>query len=284
MAFTSCQEGTILDVFVSEAEIIDRFVGNQLWGWGPGTAGALGTNSTIAQSSPVQTISSGTNWVQVSAGAASTGALKTDGTLWLWGFNSGVLGNNSTIDVSSPVQTISATTNWKQVSMGGCTTAAVKTDGTLWLWGNNAALGSLGNNSTINQSSPVQTISTGTNWKQVSVGSSNSAAIKTDGTLWVWGQGFCGKLGTNSVTNLSSPAQTVSSGNNWKVVDLKLQHSAAIKTDGTLWMWGCGVNGLLGNNNTINVSSPVQTIVTVNNWKEVCLGVSSSYGIREDCY
>jgi alpha-tubulin suppressor-like RCC1 family protein len=255
-----------------------------LWLWGYGSFGRLGNNSLINQSSPVQTISGGNDWKQVSLGGDHSSAIKTDGTLWLWGnANSGKLGNNTVnIDQSSPVQTISGGNDWKQVSLGIDHSSAIKTDGTLWLWGN-ANSGKLGNNTVnIDQSSPVQTISGGTNWKQVSLGNGHSSAIKTDGTLWLWGGGGCGRLGNNSIINQSSPVQTISAGTNWKQVSLGTDHSSAIKTDGTLWLWGAGCRGSLGTNNAVDQSSPVQTIAGGTNWKRVSLGCNHSSAIKTD--
>jgi alpha-tubulin suppressor-like RCC1 family protein len=253
-----------------------------LWLWGRGTNGRLGDNTFVIRSSPVQTVSSGTNWKQVAPGYAHTAAIKTDGTLWLWGAGSyGRLGNNSTITRSSPVQTVSTGTNWKEVSASQYVSAAIKTDGTLWSWGR-GSYGRLGDNSTISRSSPVQTVSTGTNWKQVSVGGAVSAAIKTDGTLWSWGLGYYGRLGDNSGTSKSSPVQTVSSGANWKQVSAGQYTSAAIKTDGTLWLWGRGTCGRLGDNSTIVRSSPVQTVSSGTNWKQVSVGGSHTGAIKTD--
>jgi alpha-tubulin suppressor-like RCC1 family protein len=256
-----------------------------LWLWGDGLAGQLGNNSTSNRSSPVQTVSGGTNWKQVSLGDFHFAAIKTDGTLWLWGNGLwGTLGINSSASQSSPVQTISSGTNWKQVSLGCDHSSAIKTDGTLWLWGFGSS-GKLGNNSIINQSSPVQTVSGGTNWKQVSLGGGHSSAIKTDGTLWLWGRGSVGNLGTNTTISQSSPVQTISGGTNWKQVSLGGaggDHSSAIKTDGTLWMWGNGSAGRLGNNSAANQSSPVQTISGGTNWKQVSLGSSHSSAIKTD--
>jgi alpha-tubulin suppressor-like RCC1 family protein len=76
----------------------------------------------------------------------------------------------------------------------------------------------MGDNSVTNISSPVQTISAGTNWKQVSCSYVTSAAIKTDGSLWVWGGNDVGQLGTNNLTHRSSPVQTVAGGTNWKLI------------------------------------------------------------------
>jgi alpha-tubulin suppressor-like RCC1 family protein len=266
------------DVFVRR----EFFLEGGLWSWGANGNGNLGNNTTVSTISPIQTISGGTNWKQVSAGLATTAGIKTDGTLWLWGQNTnfGFLGNNATVNRSSPVQTVSAGTNWKQVSISGFHVGAIKTDGTLWLWGGGGG-GRLGNNSTINRSSPVQTVSAGTNWKQVSIGYT-SAAVKTDGTLWTWGSDAVGRLGDNNSINRSSPVQTVSSGTNWKQVSVGCSFTAAIKTDGTLWLWGSGFAGVFGNNTTIDRSSPVQTISSGNNWKEVSVGFVNTSAIKTD--
>ena len=259
-----------------------------LWLWGKGTYGGLGDNTTASKLSPVQTIASGNNWKQVSLSATVSGAIKTDGTLWLWGYNvRGAIGDGTQDSRSSPVQTIASGNNWKQVSCGGIAlsdfTGATKTDGTLWLWGRNN-YGQLGNNTSssaiINTVSPVQTISGGTNWQQVSCGESHTGAIKTDGTLWTWGSNGFGQLGDNTIVNKSSPVQTVSGGTNWKQVSAGELFTAAIKTDGTLWTWGRNgqtfpfvlVRGTLGDNTAVNKSSPVQTAAGGTNWKQVSTG------------
>jgi hypothetical protein len=281
MSFNSTL-GNLKDIFVTEEELIERFTGKQLWAWGAGGAGRLGNNNTSDQSSPVQTISLGTNWRTVSAGICHTAATKTDGTLWTWGFgSSGRLGTNSIINQSSPVQTVSGGTNWRTVSTGGLNTAAIKTDGSLWLWGYGYQ-GQLGNNSTANRSSPVQTISGGTNWRTVSAGGLHTAATKTDGTLWTWGFGYRGQLGNNSTANRSSPVQTVSGGNNWRTVSAGGLHTAATKTDGSLWLWGCGICGLLGNNAIADQLSPVQTVSGGNNWRTVSAGDRHTAATKTD--
>ena len=204
-----------------------RFAG--LWTWGRNAYGQLGDNSVTSRSSPVQTVSGGTNWKSVAGGNYNTAAIKTDGTLWLWGRNNnGELGDNSVTSRSSPVQTVAGGTNWKLVAGGINNIAAIKTDGTLWSWGNNT-YGQLGDNSNTNKSSPVQTVSAGTNWKSVSCGFYYTAAIKTDGTLWSWGYNANGQLGDNSITYKSSPVQTVAGGTNWKLVAGGYYHTAAIR-------------------------------------------------------
>lgn len=254
-----------------------------LWIWGSNSEGQLGDNTITTRSSPVQTISAGTNWKQVSVGRYHTAAIKTDGSLWLWGNNfRGQLGDNTTTRKSSPVLTVSGGFNWKQVNANGeDNTCAIKTDGTLWTWGRND-YGELGTNDRTARSSPVQTVAGGTNWKQVAQGTGHTVAIKTDGTLWTWGRNNYGQLGDNTRTNRSSPVQTISGGTDWKQVACGRLHTAAIKTDGTLWLWGVNFQGHLGDNTTTDKSSPVQTVSGGTNWKQVSSGYDHTAAIKSD--
>jgi alpha-tubulin suppressor-like RCC1 family protein len=255
-----------------------------LWLWGTGSVGRLGNNNVINASSPVQTVSGGTNWKSVSVGSSAAMAIKTDNSLWLWGNNTnGELGTGDNVQRSSPVQTVSAGTNWKSVD-ATLHTVAIKNDGTLWAWGYNQA-GQLGDNSALNRNSPVQTVAVGTNWSTLSTGRYHTAAIKTDGTLWMWGYNVLGQLGNNlsgGFASRSSPVQTVSAGTNWKQVGAGRYNTAAIKLDGSLWIWGGGAIGRNGTNNAASVSSPVQTVSAGTNWKRIELGYSHSVAIKTD--
>ncbi len=275
-------DGDLENYFVSEYWLIDQYIGDQLWTWGFQNNGQLGINSTVSRSTPVTTFAGGTNWKQVSSGSFHVAAIKTDGTLWTWGYgNEGRLGNNSATDRRTPVTTFAGRTNWKQVSAGGFHTAAIKTDGTLWTWGR-GLFGELGNNSTTNRFTPVTTFAGGTNWKQVSCGGAHTAAIKTDGTLWTWGDGGNGTLGINKSLSSLTPVTTFAGGTNWKQVSCGNLHTAAIKTDGTLWTWGRGNEGRLGDNNTISRSTPVTTFAGGTNWKQVSCSSDNTAAIKTD--
>ena len=212
------------DVFIP----VDAFRQGNLWLWGQNTYGQVGDNTTTNKSTPVTTLSGGSNWKQVSGGLLPA-AIKTDGTLWTWGYNyQGGLGTNDTTHRSTPVTTFAGGTNWKQVSSGGFHIGAIKTDGTLWTWGLNT-YSSLGTNDTTNRLTPVTTFAGGSNWKQVACGYQQTAAIKTDGTLWTWGRNDYGTLGTNDTTHRSTPVTTFAGGTNWKQVAGGLTHTASIE-------------------------------------------------------
>ena len=261
--------------------LLNQFDTPMLMTWGANSNGQLGDNTVTSKSSPVQTIACGANWKQISCVYNSTVAIKTDGTLWTWGFNNnGQLGDNTVTSKSSPVQTIAGGTNWKILSRGGIYhMVAIKTDGTLWTWGYNV-YGQLGDNTGTSRSSPVQTIAGGTNWKQVASGGYYCAAIKTDGTLWLWGDNTHGGLGDNTSTARLSPVQTIAFGTNWMQVSAGTSFTAAIKTDGSLWLWGNNAYGQLGDNTVLRKSSPVQTITRGNNWKQVSCGDTHTVAVK----
>ena len=245
-----------------------------LWNWGSNLIGGLGDNTRTSRSSPVQTVTAGSNWKQTSCGKFFMSAVKTDGTLWSWGQNQyGQMGDNAVVHRSSPVQTVGAATTWKQVTCVGFSVAAIKTDGTLWTFGSGGALGT-GVFGEPSRSSPAQTVTGGTNWKFASGGGGHMGAIKTDGSLWMWGQNNLGQLGNNSSFLTYSPVQTVSAGNNWIHLGCGYENTTAIKTDGTLWVWGVNTNGQIGDNTVTNRSSPVQTVLGGTAWRKSTGGKS----------
>ena len=239
-----------------------------LWSMGYNNSGSLGLNNNTPYSSPTQ-IGSDSTWRTVEAGmigymAAGT---KTDGTGWTWGANQyGTLGQNAGAPAKKSSPTQLPGTTWSRISPGDqwYSVLGSKTDGTLWAWGYNGD-GQLGLNQNGNYlSSPTQI--PGTTWTDEFVGSNkNWLAVKSDNTLWTWGENTNGSLGQNQAyaqkSSSSSPIQIP--GTTWSQVG-KLGHGScmALKTDGTLWAWGTNgaEMGQLGQNQGGNAyySSPVQ--------------------------
>ena len=243
-----------------------------LWIWGNNSYGGLGLNQAgpVKISSPTQ-IGSGTDWARPGgAGDNARSAVKTDGTLWMWGNNQrGTLGQNSQTSYSSPVQVPGTTWSTAAHHLGGTdlAMAAIKTDGTLWTWGY-GVYGQLGLNSQTQYSSPKQIPGT---WTSVGGHNYMMAATKSDGTLWTWGENTPGVLGDNSRTQRSSPTQIP--GTTWAAVSPFGGYSimSALKTDGTLWAWGNNGYGSLGQNNRTSYSSPVQ-VGSDTTWKQPAAG------------
>ena len=252
-----------------------------LWTWGYNGYGSLGDGTTDNKSSPEVISSGSTDWNQVSAGSKFTAAIKTDGTLWAWGYNyNGQLGNDTTTDAYTPEQVAGGGTNWKYVSAGGYHTTAVKHDGTLWVWGENQydQLGTGGGNAT---SSPVTTAGGGTDWFTVSAGYNHTVALKQDGTLWAWGMNDNGQLGDGTVDTQTSPVTVAGGGTNWVFISAGGYHTIANKTDGTLWAWGNNFYGQLGDGTTNERSVPVSVIGSGKYWSNITAGDFSSAAINQ---
>lgn len=281
------------DTYVTDAWLLEKYVGNNLFSWGLGLQGNIGDNTTADKSSPVQ-IGRLSTWNSIATAGGFSGnfslVTKTDGTLWGFGNNSsGQIGNNTTSNsFSSPVQ-VGTLTNWKQVSVGRGFSAAVKKDNTLWTWGANDTgnLGGLaaGTGNTVSRSSPVQ-IGTAYSWKQVSAGGAVSAqymmAVANDGELWaIGGINTFGQLGDGTTIRKSSPVQ-IGSLTTWSSVSAGFQHTMAIQTDGTLWGWGDNSKGELGVPSYYATawSSPVQ-VGSLSTWSSVAAN-PAIYGIKTD--
>jgi alpha-tubulin suppressor-like RCC1 family protein len=188
-------------------------VDGTLWGCGSQGAGELGLGtSTTGYATPTQL---GGSWTQVtiqadSSPGGSSAGIKVDGSLWTWGGNGdGDLGTGDTNEYNSPVQI--GTYSWTQVSLSpGSHTLAIRADGTLWAWGANTN-GQLGVGNTVSYSSPVQVPGQWIN--AFALGTSFggdtgvSLAIRSDGTLWAWGDNTSGCVGVGSLVSYSSPVQ-----------------------------------------------------------------------------
>lgn len=222
---------------------IGRRTNGSLWVWGSDYLGSLGLGPYVpTQYVPVQ-IGSETNWREIDAGSYHNLAVKTDGSLWAWGYNSnGRLGTGGTTNLNVPTR-IGTLTGWTKVSAGESHSLAIRSDGSLWAWGRNTA-GQLGTGGTTTVNSPTQ-VGTETGWVAASAGSTHSLAIKSDGSLWAWGNNAEGKLGLGDTTNRLSPTR-VGTANDWECAEAGRTHSAAVRTNGEVWLWGSNAMGQLG--------------------------------------
>jgi len=225
---------------------------NKLYTWGSGAQGASGLNDIVSRSSPVQIGSN--SWTSVYAyGTSYVNAIDSNSKLFAWGANAGgQQGYGDSVQRSSPVQISNG--NWSTLGAYSTltNTLGIQTDGSLWAWGSktNVLLGEFSNGS--------YTYS----WSQVSAGPSHTAAVRSDGRLYIWGLNSAGQIGNGTTTNTSSPTLITTipgvTSEFWNRVAVNGLRTVAVRNDGTLWTWGSNAGYLLGTGDSINRSRPIQ--------------------------
>jgi alpha-tubulin suppressor-like RCC1 family protein len=290
---TGSSSGTIIDQFVVGSSSSITIAGDSL-SLTPAVSLAEGTEHFVVY--PAGSIKSLGGQHQNLELVTKFTSLENKRYLFVAGYNAiGQIGNNTqNINVSSPLQI--GGDDWGKLSSSGGsaqTMMVTKKNGTLWVWGRNDK-GELGQNQGgpgNNRSSPTQ-VGTDTTWGSVDdedgkmlSGYYVQMAIKTDGTLWGWGQNDDNQyggafLGLNDIINRSSPTQC-GTDTNWKSIKTIHYSINATKTDGTLWGWGMNSHGSLGQNNVFpagSVSSPTQ-IGTATTWDRV---ISENLAMKTD--
>ena len=194
------------------------------------------------------------DWAEVAAGSWFSLALKTNGTLWAWGWNEGgQLGDGSTQNRLQPVQ-IGHDRDWAKIGAGGEHGLALKSDGSLWAWGRNSD-GQLGIGLTgmvyfsagriagtrrpDSQSEEGPTAACPTqvgherDWREIAASREYSLALKTDGTLWAWGR-LSYYPDTRPGSNVGRPTR-FGLASDWRVISAGWGYPAGVRGDACLW-------------------------------------------------
>ena len=211
---------------------------DELWCWGDGQYGGLGTGSTVIAQPPTKV---GSGWNEVSLGPFHSCGVKQDSTLWCWGFNGyGGLGAGALEEIATSPKLVSS--GWASVAVGDGFSCGLKTAGGLWCWGYNE-FGQVGDNTSIDQPAPVQIAG---DWKAISAGRFHACGIRADDSLWCWGDGNQGQLG-NDVLAIKFFPVTVALDKKWKAVSASQVHTCAIEAGTTdVWCWGENYSTMLG--------------------------------------
>lgn len=243
--------------------------------WGFNEYGQLADGSTVNRSAPV-TMGFGSEFVQIAAGTLSNFGIKADGSLWAWGYNDkGQLGDGTLVPRRNPVK---VGDGFSTVVAADESVFALQRNGSLWAWGNNDT-GQLGDGSTERRSLPVRI---GRNFRAVAVGGYGShkwysydafgdriehinpggthvLAIKTDNSLWAWGENSFGQLGDGTRTARLRPVRI---GGNFAMAAAggygDNAHSVAVRLDGSLWAWGGNLHGEVGDGSFVDKLVPTR--------------------------
>jgi len=251
-----------------------------VWAWGRNDCGQLGDGTTTDRYTPVQVIGL-SDVVSVVTGGGHNLALKRDGTVWAWGNNfSGQLGDGTTTDSHTPQQ-VQGLTDVAAIAAGSGHSLALKNDGTVWAWGAND-FGQLGNGTktyglTPTFPTPVR-VEGLTGVTSVAARRDYSIALKSDGTIWSWGQNYMCQLGDGTAIDRCTPVQVL--GLSGVVsVSAGAAHVLALKSDGTVWAWGLNINGQVGMR--FSGSSPLR-LQGLTDVEEVAAGERFSLALKSD--
>jgi alpha-tubulin suppressor-like RCC1 family protein len=197
-------------------------------------------------------------------------------------FESGTLSTWGGTHVQSTRVQIGTVSTWATVATSVDFDCAIRTDGTLWCSGHNV-YGTLGQGDTVSR--PVLTqVGTATTWTTVGVGSQHACAMRSDTTLWCWGSNFRGLIGDGTTTQRTTPVE-VGAGTplagGWAALGAGVFENCASRLDTTLYCWGNGNSGQLGDGTSTERHLPTQvTIPSATGWGPPTSGDRQSCAIR----
>ena len=239
-----------------------------LWAWGDNEAGQLGTGNKTSPNTPVKIME---DVSKIASGSGHTLVVKKDGSLWACGSNiCGRLGDGTEDSRKTFVKIM---TNTSEISVSSESSMAIDKNGTLWGWGGDNRYQLMGKGE---QSVPTKL------YEDVSdcVISRHHLLIKTDRTLWDWGE--AGEYLIN--LPVKTMEDIVGIASNWG------RACYVIKNDGTLWTWGANPYGILGNGNNKVSDTPTKRMDNVSQVKSTYYHVLAvktdgslwAWGLNED--
>jgi alpha-tubulin suppressor-like RCC1 family protein len=194
-------------------------------------------SSSVSAKVVVKAVSGGWNYAL---------ALKSDGSVWAWGANdSGQLGNGTTAGSLVPVPVKSLAHGVIAIAAGWDSGVALKSDGSVWTWGANDR-GQLGDGSNAASNVPVRVSGLGGHVTAIAAGDSYALTVKSDGTVWGWGDDYQGQLGDGQNANTITPVSVHGLTGRVVAISAGKAHSLAIEADGSVWAWGDNGGHALG--------------------------------------
>jgi len=231
-----------------------------VWAWGGNAAGQLGRGTTSDHEVTPAPVSGLAGVTKISAGCGFSLALRSDGTVWAWGYdNVGQLGNGSTASSAVPVK-ITGVSQVTGIAAGWDSAVAIVAGGaSVWAWGGND-YGQLGDGTLADRTTPVRVTQIGTvHIAGAAVGFKYAAILSTDGSVWAWGTDTAGQLGNApSATPVTRPVNTIGAGSGITQIAAGGALMLAVRSNGTVLAWGDNRFGELGIGTTTSVTGPIQ--------------------------
>lgn len=245
----------IIDVHGGREHIVALNESGTVYTWGSNQHGQIGMG-TVGGTRPTPFQVPGiADAIAVTTGHYHSMALRSDGSVWAWGYNAfGQLGDGTTTRRTSPVR-VSGAHVFVAIAAGRDMSYAIRADGTLWGWGLNTE-GQLGDGTTTNRTTPVR-VGTLANVVDVAGGRDHGLAVLANGTMWAWGWNQYGQLGDGTTTNRTAPVQI---GTGYRQVIAGAHHSFGLRTDGSVWSWGRNYRSALGDGTTASRTQPVRVL------------------------
>ena len=219
-------------------------------------------------------------WKSVTAGDATTYGIRSDGSLWSWGWNEKGQSGNGVSERTATPTLADGNRVWKKTVGGKAYGFFLAEDGSLWAAGT-ATNGVQGTNDGVDHK-VLTRIGTDNDWVDMACSrfwGYSAFAIKTNGTLWSWGENSAGQLGIGNTQAQTLPVQ-VGTDTDWKQVATGVSSVLALKTDGSLWGWGLNMNGeLFGYEG--RQSSPVR-LGSETDWEKVLVIEFRAYAVKKD--
>jgi len=242
---------------------------SNVYSWGYNRKGQLGNGTTDNSTTPgLVLLPNSVKATAIAAGDSCGFAIGADGQLYAWGGNDkGQLGNgsSSTSAAKSTPDTVimpSTVTFWKKISAAAYSVLAIGDNDTLYAWGNNSKY-DLGINNTTQQNSAVAVkLPAGITASTPISGQWFNGCITTDGNLYEWGNDDKNEIGDSLTTSRKTPFRVYKPNgvNMWKTAAFGSKFVLAIGDNDTLYAWGQGGNGQMGNGQK-NGSNPGAIIV-----------------------
>ena len=219
-------------------------------------------------------------WKSVTAGDATTYGIRSDGSLWSWGWNEKGQSGNGVSERTATPTLADGNRVWKKTVGGKAYGFFLAEDGSLGAAGT-ATIGVQGTNDGVDHK-VLTRIGTDNDWVDMACSrfwGYSAFAIKTNGTLWSWGENSAGQLGIGNTQAQTLPVQ-VGTDTDWKQVAAGVSSVLALKTDGSLWGWGLNMNGeLFGYEG--RQSSPVR-LGSETDWEKVLVIEFRAYAVKKD--